>query len=1055
MLGYIDTANKGNANATVSKTDAINAKNIVLSKISTLPSSAEIQAEENVASSALTTTRTSVTSAITAINTASNSESVNADDVGNVSMSANNLKSSNTTVLANAQTFKTKVTEGEYKTTLDEASIKVTAALDAKAAAKVAKDSALLAMNNMNSVLELFTDDDSEVATDVVISSSGNFPPPNESETDATDGEESSSEVSTSIVLDSAVIASLKAKLKSEYDSAKEAYDDAGEAYDLAKADYDNKNASLNNAATSSVSDAQTAVNETNLLEDLSDLLTSLENTKEAKINVLIEKDKVVDAKAQTVSANTNATSANTNIIAFKTDAADAKTASLAASTASTSASSTANNEETLDVQIAYSAKIAIDKIALAKNKADQASAAATNASTQYDNLVAFTNTMNSELSKSLTAKDTAYANYQTALAQLAITKAKKVEIDTASNTLASQAAVNAVNKAQALYDLALQSYNDANQLYTETKQIVDDLNITTYLANAETKKNKASSDATEAQTAYNIALVEADKANESSKQASLRVKNIMLALNTKQVASDTTGDDLGLDNKLFELSGVKTNETLIPTAIGAYLGHTQIGVFKEDINSLNPLYLVQADNLQEYFVGYSDSSNSDKTLFTYGVDTNNNFDASKINVYKNFKTLKVNTDGTKVLSNDNTLAYYNPVTKSFTTFSKDVFKEGAKSFTAGDAEIFNTQENTFNFNSSFTVSSVDITESTGSSKFLGSVEQGLTQTSENNTLTLDSMDGQSSFVSTKISDEISASFLDSQIDFEPLEASRSMSGRVVLLTNSGSSGGTRHENIEMTISKDSNNNVHIVADAKYGNGSTIKRYGGYVNDQKAYYINSDIFGVKVEEPTPSEKGFLIAVPDGGYNQADEFVMYDENDNPLTSNDDSSWGYWSGKNSFNDGNGIVSINPLATWVAGVKTSTAYMDGLINGANQSLEFNGKVLGTIGYRDSILMDSTNKVRINFDIGGGSKNMTGNMQFKSATSNLYNVDLAVNSENITNSSFTGGFKPANNPDAATTGYIKGEYYGGSTLKSIGGNFQVDQHGATANGVFKATKK
>ncbi len=193
-----------------------------------------------------------------------------------------------------------------------------------------------------------------------------------------------------------------------------------------------------------------------------------------------------------------------------------------------------------------------------------------------------------------------------------------------------------------------------------------------------------------------------------------------MLALNTKQVASDTTESNLGLDNKLFELSGVKTNETLIPTAIGAYLGHTQIGVFKEDINSVNPLYLVQADNLQEYFVGYSDSSNSDKTLFTYGVDTNNNFDASKINVYKNFKTLKVNTDGTKVLSNDNTLAYYNPVTKSFTTFSKDVFKDGAKNFTAGDAETFNTQENTFNFNSNgFTVSSVDITESTGSSKFL------------------------------------------------------------------------------------------------------------------------------------------------------------------------------------------------------------------------------------------------------------------------------------------------------------------------------------------------
>ncbi|WP_108063224.1 FecR family protein [Poseidonibacter lekithochrous] len=1058
MLGYIDTANKGNANATVSKTDAINAKNIVLSKISTLPSSTEIQAEENVASSALTTTRTSLTSAINAINTASNSESVNADDVGNVSMSANNLKSSNTTVLANAQTFKTKVTEGEYKTTLDETAVKVAVALSAKQSAETAKNSAHLAMTNMNNILALFTSDESEESgeseiSDIVIISNGeNSPPPNESESE--DGTLSTS--STSIVLTAELIEILQGKLQSEYDSAKEAYDDAEEAYDLAKSDYDNKNASLNNAATSSVSDAQTAVNETNLLEDLSDLLTSLENTKEAKINVLIEKDKLVDAKAQTVSANTNATNANTNILAFKSDAADAKTASLTASSDSTAASLIANNVETENVQIAYSAKIAVDKVDLAKNKADHASAAAANASTQYNNLVAFTNTMNNELSKSLTAKDKAYTDYQTALAQLAITKAKKIEIDAVSNTLASQAAVNAVNKAQALYDLALQSYNDANQLYTDTKKIVDDLNITTYLANAETKKNKASSDAAEAQTAYNSALVEAVKADTSSKQASLRVKNIMLALNTKQVASDTTESNLGLDNKLFELSGVKTNETLIPTAIGAYLGHTQIGVFKEDINSANPLYLVQADNLQEYFVGYSDSSNSDKTLFTYGVDTNNNFDASKINVYKNFKTLKVNTDGTKVLSNDNTLAYYNPVTKSFTTFSKDVFKDGAKNFTAGDAETFNTQENTFNFNSNgFTVSSVDITESTGSSKFLGSVEQGLTQTSQNNAITNTSVDGQTASVSTKISDDMSASFLDSQMDVEPLEASRSMSGSVVLLTNSGTAGTTRHENIEMTISNNSKNEVHIIADAKYENGNTIKRYGGYVNDQKAYYINSDIFGVKVEEPTPSEKGFLIAVPDGGYNQANEFVMYDENDNPLTSNDDSSWGYWSGTNSFNDGNGIVSINPLATWVAGVKTSSTYMDALFNGANQNLEFNGKVLGTIGYQDSILMDSTNKVRINFDIGGGSKNMTGNMQFKSATSNLYNVDLAVNSDSISNSSFTGGFKPANNPDAATSGYIKGEYYGGSTLKSIGGTFQVDQHGATANGVFKATKK
>ena len=221
--------------------------------------------------------------------------------------------------------------------------------------------------------------------------------------------------------------------------------------------------------------------------------------------------------------------------------------------------------------------------------------------------------------------------------------------------------------------------------------------------------------------------------------------------------------------------------------------------------------------------------------------------------------------------------------------------KKVPKYFTAGDAETFNTQVNTFNFNSSFTISGVDVTESNGDSKFLGSVEQGLTQTSINNNIYEAHLEGETYENSLKDSDEISASFLDSQIDVEPLEASRAMSGRAVLMTHSGSAGTSRHENIEMTISNNSSNVVHIVADTKYGNGNTIKRYGGYVNDQKAYYINSDIFGVKVEEPVPGEKGFLIAVPDGGYNQANEFVMYDENDNPLTSNDDSSWGYWGGK----------------------------------------------------------------------------------------------------------------------------------------------------------------
>lgn len=231
-------------------------------------------------------------------------------------------------------------------------------------------------------------------------------------------------------------------------------------------------------------------------------------------------------------------------------------------------------------------------------------------------------------------------------------------------------------------------------------------------------------------------------------------------------------------------------------------------------------------------------------------------------------------------------------------------------------------------------------------------------------------------------------------------------------------------------------------------------QFGGDVNDtQKAYYINDDIFGVRALETYSNQNGLFIAVPDGGYNELGEFVMYDKDDNPFMSGDGSSWGYWASKEYVYLFQYAASTSPLSTWVAGEVTNTSYMDQIMSdtSATQNLEFNGKVLGTIDFTNPILMDNTNKVKINLDIGGGVKNMTGNMQFKSATSNLYNIDLAVDSANITNSGFSGGFKPAGNPTATKSGSLSGRYYGGDSLKSIGGKFEYDK----ARGVFKATKK
>ncbi|MFK2822035.1 FecR domain-containing protein [Arcobacter sp. YIC-80] len=1032
ILNLVDTSNKATSSAFSFKSVVDGFNQEAKEKIQTLPQSSEVDIIVGNSTRSLNNNNTTQESLSQAINSAVQNSSINTNTLENLQNEILSRKTSSNTILVNANTFKSKVTEGIYKNKLDEISNKVA--------------SALIAKNNANNkYLESKTAYENMLININTLDSS---------------------------ILNSSLSTSLINKLKNKKDEAKIAYDNALIAYNEIKDLFYNKNNELNTKATKSVDDAQKAVDTLTILDNLEDVLESLEDSKKAKTDVNTQKNIVLTAKTNTSTAVSNAQTSSTSLVNHKESAINAKTQAVEASNILKTSFNTAKDQDTTDVQVAYSAKIVQDQALLVKEKSDLAKEKSDLANTAYTNLISKVTQAQTQLSTALNAKNQTVEKLETLKDELDELKVLETKVSTASTT-AKASVQSAVQKAQQLYDLALQEKEDAILAYNEAKALLDNLSVDTF-------KNQALANKNEANSAYNLAKQESDTAQANATEsiqlaqtASLNVKNKIIASSNKsEFLSNDTPDSINLQDKVFELSSVKTNEKLLTNPVSTYKGHSQLGVFKESSSSTDPLYLVQADNLLEYFVSYSSSSNASKTLFTYGVDNSDNFNTSKTYIYKSFKTLIENNDGTRVLNNDETIAYYNPKTGSFTQFKKDIYSQGATTFVARKKDLQSNSfdvvflENKFNYNGSNNekLTSIDTFASkTASNIFYGSIEQGLTQKFDIKKGTADSY--------TKLN----TSFLSKQETAKDINSSKTLIGDTVFIANFNIGSTAKTGDVEIKLNKiQSYINIHSTISYNSDiqeDDSTLNLFsllnvtnqnvylqtalfGGNVSeDGKAYYINDDIFGARVLEADTNQNGIFIAVPDGGYNSVGEFVMYDEEDNPFMSDDGSSWGYWASKEYIYLDNNTASTSPLSTWVAGEVTNTSYMDQIMSdtSATQNLEFNGKVLGTIDFTNPILMDNTNKVKINLDIGGGVKNMTGNMQFKSATSNLYNIDLAVDSANITNSGFSGGFKPAGNPTATKSGSLSGRYYGGDSLKSIGGKFEYDK----ARGVFKATKK
>lgn len=97
-------------------------------------------------------------------------------------------------------------------------------------------------------------------------------------------------------------------------------------------------------------------------------------------------------------------------------------------------------------------------------------------------------------------------------------------------------------------------------------------------------------------------------------------------------------------------------------------------------------------------------------------------------------------------------------------------------------------------------------------------------------------------------------------------------------------------------------------------------------------------------------------------------------------NDYVSWGYW-GQNSYQAGSDpdiTSTTTPFSTWVAGVKTPTSVINGLIS-SSATYDYAGHVIGSVldsGAVGYILQDGTNAINLNINF--GSSTVSGTMAF-----------------------------------------------------------------------------
>ena len=553
-----------------------------------------------------------------------------------------------------------------------------------------------------------------------------------------------------------------------------------------------------------------------------------------------------------------------------------------------------------------------------------------------------------------------------------------------------------------------------------------------------------------------------------------IKLDNDVLDMNI--VNNTVSIDEVTTKNGTLNINSFSTvpeSSYLTVSSIGT-LGFTKTYTGYSDSTEYYNMY---ADNLREFFVGYTDTtldfngSSFDYTnLFFGGVRAKKSDIQDKVYIYKGLKTLEINTDDesnpttvTKSLKLDEGNLYLNGATKSIHYLNKKELYEGATTYNAG--YIFGSkasiQMKYFDIEYNDSTSFLDYAIGAGSGKMFGSQLQGIGVQ-----LDADKID------SLGITQDVSLAtfYLDKDKSTQDtLTGTYGDSNNNDQLFTSASyyDGGEKNSEDATTYIKVDRDTGSIDAqfDFELGVNDITVRFLGEIRDSDledgidtnntSYYINDDMFGAVVS----SDDSFIsgtphIAIEDAGYFEAvPDKITFDVGGDveELGSYDDSSsWGYWTA--SFDDGSIIGS-----TWVAGIQMATSTIDSLMTASPDALTFKGNVIGSVnvnGTVENILMNSDNAVTLNFNLGSGANTLNGLMKFKTASSSF---DFNINSATITNTGYTTTDLTTNLTGDAVSGNIDGKFFGtGSSIDSTGGNVNVSSTKYTAtteSAKFKAT--
>jgi len=538
------------------------------------------------------------------------------------------------------------------------------------------------------------------------------------------------------------------------------------------------------------------------------------------------------------------------------------------------------------------------------------------------------------------------------------------------------------------------------------------------------------------------------------------------------------TGDNFDLSAYTLEKysDGVTSSETI--DGAFSYDGFTSdvttISYSREIEGTSNPLqYTIHdTDSTAEFVVGYTsvdDGTIEYDSLFYAGVKSDKILDSSSIYEYKGFKELNIFTsstnniertdvDGVQDIASDS--VYINTLTKSmyFTTYS-DLYN-GEYQYNAG---YLDTTDNSVTFKIfNLRNSSTNIGDADG--QLYGTSAQAIglhsTQTEYYNYGLLDFDPGEESELEA-VEEESEIGEYNGVHTFEfDNKSSVSNSGTATLTGYSNYFLGNSEtgytplslSTLSLSINRDTGAISSTITDDV--NDFELSLNGTPGESLSSYYINDDLFGVlAVHEGSfmgedgqlIENTGFLVSVPDD-YNDG----------NYQTLDDESSWGYWTA--SFSDDMGYPSsynIGPRSTWVAGVETSSSFIDGLIN--NETTQtvavFDGHVLGAVinyGEISPILFDENNNVNFTFSFGAGSAALSGSMSFHAGDSSTWSVN--VTESTVSSSGFDGTLSDA--LEGGVSGSLDGKYFGTGEIKSVGGKFNLADESSSASGVFKANK-